>query len=132
MHTEISRAQDAIADATGRAPTLFRAPYGVRWPALGAVQREHGLTGVMWTLIGRDWTLDCEAIARRVIGGATPGAIVCLHDGRELAPDPDIRNTIDAVRSFLPVLLDQGWQFTTVSDLIGYSIAVCPKRPSSV
>jgi peptidoglycan/xylan/chitin deacetylase (PgdA/CDA1 family) len=117
LRHEIARAQEAIAEAARVLPALFRAPYGVRWPGLGAIQREYGLTGVMWTAIGRDWTLPADAIAKRMIAGAEAGAILCLHDGRELVPDPDIRNTLAAVESFLPVLIDQGWEFVTVSDM---------------
>ncbi|MDZ4799529.1 MAG: polysaccharide deacetylase family protein, partial [Bryobacteraceae bacterium] len=83
LRDEIGRAQHSIAEATGMAPRLFRAPYGVRWPGLGGIQREFGLTGVMWTVIGNDWSLPAGAVATRVGNGARPGAIVCLHDGRE-------------------------------------------------
>jgi peptidoglycan/xylan/chitin deacetylase (PgdA/CDA1 family) len=118
LRDEALRAQTSIAEVTGQTPRYFRAPYGVRWPGLGAVQREFGLTGVMWTTIGRDWTLDGNATARRLIAGAQPGAILCLHDGRELAPLPDITATVRAVEMFLPVLIQQGWHFVTVSDLL--------------
>lgn len=131
LRDEIARAQTAISDATGQRAAFFRAPYGVRWPGLESVQREFGLMHVMWTTIGRDWTLDAGAMAARVIAGAIPGGILCLHDGRELSPAPDIQNTLDAVNQFLPHLIEQGWDFVTVDELIRYSNAVCPKTPSS-
>jgi peptidoglycan/xylan/chitin deacetylase (PgdA/CDA1 family) len=46
------------------------------------------------------------------------GAIVCLHDGRELAERPDVRSTLDAVRRLLPALAERGYQFQTVSQLL--------------
>lgn len=118
LREEIGRAQEIISEATGERPGLFRAPYGVRWPGLGAVQREFGLTGVMWTVIGRDWTLGGHAVSSRLVRGAAPGGIFCLHDGRGLQTGPDIRSTIDAVRESVPRLLDAGYTFRTVSELI--------------
>jgi hypothetical protein len=44
-----------------------------------------------------------------------------LHDGRELMSDPDISNTVDAVRRAVPLLIDRGFRFETVSDIL------CPK-----
>ena len=66
---ELERAQETIAEAAGRAPSLFRAPYGVRWFGLAAAQARLGLLGVMWSVIGRDWALDGPAVASRI----TPG-----------------------------------------------------------
>jgi hypothetical protein len=41
-----------------------------------------------------------------------------LHDGRERHADPDIRNTIEAVRKVVPILRDRGYRFRTVSELL--------------
>jgi peptidoglycan/xylan/chitin deacetylase (PgdA/CDA1 family) len=75
----------------------------------------------MWTVIGRDWRLPAAAVVERVVGAAQNGAIVCLHDGRERTPHPDIRNTLEAVRQIIPALLEQGYHFETVSQIL------CPK-----
>jgi peptidoglycan-N-acetylglucosamine deacetylase len=117
MRLELDRGQRAIEANTGTHPTLFRAPYGVRWPGLRSAQAQFGLTGVMWTVIGYDWNLAAEGIVRRISGSVSNGAIICLHDGRELRANPDIRNTIRAVEQLIPMLLDRGYQFETVSRL---------------
>ncbi len=118
IHQELERAQQAIAQATGGAPRLFRAPYGVRWFGLRAAQRRFGLLGVMWTVSARDWKLPADRIAPRLLRGACNGAIFCLHDGRVLAPDPDIRPTLEALERVIPALLDRGYRLVTVSELI--------------
>jgi peptidoglycan/xylan/chitin deacetylase (PgdA/CDA1 family) len=118
IRQELDHAQESILEATGVVPTLFRAPYGVRWFGLREAQAQLGLLGVMWTTLGRDWTLPPEAIARRLLSGARNGAIFCLHDGREAQQKPDIRATIEAVREILPRLLDRGFTFQTVSQLL--------------
>jgi peptidoglycan/xylan/chitin deacetylase (PgdA/CDA1 family) len=115
---ELSRAQDAIQRVTRVSPTLFRAPFGVRWPGMRKAQRCLNLLGVMWTVIGRDWRLTAQAIVRRVTPEINNGAIICLHDGRELIPRPDIESTIEAVRRLVPILKAEGYRFQTVSQLI--------------
>ncbi len=117
LRREIGRAQEIIAAHTGANPTLFRAPFGVRWPGLRSAQASHRLTGVMWTIIGYDWNLAAEGIVRRISGSVSNGAIICLHDGRELRANPDIRNTIRAADELIPMLLDRGYRFETVSRL---------------
>jgi peptidoglycan/xylan/chitin deacetylase (PgdA/CDA1 family) len=117
MLRQLEQAQRSIEERTGARPVWFRAPYGVRWPGLGRAQRHLGLTGVMWTVIGYDWNLTAEAVVRRLSGRVSSGAIVCLHDGRELRTKPDIRSTTAAVERLIPMWLDRGYQFETVSRL---------------
>jgi peptidoglycan/xylan/chitin deacetylase (PgdA/CDA1 family) len=118
IRDELARAQDAIQHATGVSPTLFRAPFGVRWPGMRDAQRRLNLLGVMWTVIGCDWKLNAQAIVRRVVPEIENGAIVCLHDGRELEAQPDVEPTVDAVRRLIPILKNEGYRFETVSQLI--------------
>jgi len=115
---EVQRAQEVIVATTGRTPRLFRAPYGARWFGLRAVQRRLNLLGVMWTVIGLDWKLAADRVVGRVLAGVRNGAIICLHDGRGLAPHPDIRPTLEAVRRLIPALRERGFAFETVSQLL--------------
>ena len=118
IQDELRRAQESIERTTGVSPVLFRAPFGVRWPGMREAQRRLHLMGVMWTVIGRDWKLDSRAIVRRVLPEIENGAIICLHDGRELQVRPDVEPTLDAVRRLLPILKAEGYRFETVSQLI--------------
>lgn len=118
VQDEFARAQEAITDATGQAPVLMRAPYGVRWFGFRDMQRQLGLTGVMWTVIGLDWKLSAPEIAARVLRGVRPGAIVCLHDGRATEKNPDIGQTIESLKRILPALLEKGYHFESASELL--------------
>jgi peptidoglycan-N-acetylglucosamine deacetylase len=115
---EFAQAQETIQAVTSRAPALMRAPYGVRWFGFREMQENLRLTGVMWTVIGRDWKLPAAAIAARVLANVEDGAIICLHDGRGLHVDPDVRETVEAVRRIVPALIEQGYHFETVSQLV--------------
>ena len=118
MHVDMEDAQRAIAAAAGVTPVLFRAPYGVRWFGLGAVQRELGLTGVMWIAIGLDWKLPPEKVAKRLLASARNGAIFCLHDGREKVENPDVKSTLGALAILLPALRKKGFDLVTVTELL--------------
>lgn len=118
IYGEFATTQEIILGETGFKPTLLRAPYGMRWFGMNATQRSLGLLGVMWTVIGHDWEWPADRITKRVLAKASPGGIVCLHDGRDIRPNPDIRETMQAVRELVPILKDQGYGFETVSQLL--------------
>jgi peptidoglycan/xylan/chitin deacetylase (PgdA/CDA1 family) len=122
IERELRLAQDAIGRHAGARPNWFRAPYGVRWFGLARALDRLRLTGVMWSVIGYDWKRPAGAVVDRVVGQVSPGAIVCLHDGRELRAKPDIGATVEAVRRLVPLLLDQGYKFERLDELL------CPKN----
>jgi peptidoglycan/xylan/chitin deacetylase (PgdA/CDA1 family) len=118
VEDEVDRAQRTLEDVHGASPRYLRAPYGVRWFGLRRAQRRHGLLSVMWTAIGRDWKLDAAAVAARLLRSVTPGAILCLHDGRGTSVRPDIANTLEAVARLLPALARRGYRFETLSEIL--------------
>ncbi len=122
IYRELASAQEAIQHATGLRPHYFRAPYGVRWFGLRAAQQQLSLHGVMWSTIALDWKLQTTAVVARLLHGAAPGAILCLHDGRALEHRPDIGVTLQAVRELLPKLVDRGFHFEKVTDIL------CPTK----
>ena len=75
--------------------------------------------GVMWTVIAQDWRLTGPRVAERLLRDASPGAVLCLHDGRELKHNPDIRSTVEAMRRLLPAWRDRGYELITVSEMFG-------------
>jgi peptidoglycan-N-acetylglucosamine deacetylase len=122
IQRELSAAQESIEHATGVRPRYFRAPYGARWFGLRAAQQRQGLLGLTWTAIALDWKRQTPAVVSRLLRGATRGAIFCLHDGRALEHRPDISVTLQAVRELLPKLMEQGFHFEKVTDIL------CPTK----
>jgi peptidoglycan/xylan/chitin deacetylase (PgdA/CDA1 family) len=117
VYDEVATAQRAIEDATGVSPVSFRPPYGIRSPALRPVLEELGLLAVHWTVIGKDWKWPANRIAARVLEGAGPGGILCLHDGDRTRPTADRGETLDALRQALPLLLRRGYSFATAREM---------------
>jgi peptidoglycan/xylan/chitin deacetylase (PgdA/CDA1 family) len=122
IEADLRRAQEAIRTHAGVRPVWFRPPYGARWFGLRSAQQRLQLTGVMWTAIGYDWNSRAEVVVGRLAAKAAKGAILCLHDGRELRIRPDVNETVEAVRRLVPMLLDQGYKLETLSRLL------CPKN----
>jgi peptidoglycan/xylan/chitin deacetylase (PgdA/CDA1 family) len=118
IYSELASAQQSIYDACGTRPRFFRAPFGVRWFGLRTAQKNLGLLGVMWTTIGVDWKKPETQILQHVLTGARSGAILCLHDGRQLVARPDVRATLGALRQLLPILVDRGFHFEKVSEIL--------------
>ena len=75
----------------------------------------------MWTVLGLDWKRDANQVATRVLERVDNGGIICLHDGRGMQHHPGISSTIEAVRRIVPQLLDRGYAFETVTQIL------CPK-----
>ncbi|MCM2305684.1 MAG: polysaccharide deacetylase family protein, partial [Elusimicrobia bacterium] len=80
---EIDRTQDLLERITGRRPTWFRPPYGVRGFPLRGVLEERGMRMMLWTSRGYDGRLDAAGIVSAVLSQLGPGAIILLHDGFE-------------------------------------------------
>src|ERR1035438_5818574 len=112
------QARQGLGDPTGFSPTLLRAPYGARWLGFRQAQRRLALRGIMWTVIGYDWKAKADTIVDRMLAGAANGSILCLHDGRTVRANPDIRETLAAVGCLIPALRDRGYKFDTVSRLL--------------
>lgn len=100
---EIDAAQATFTALTGEAPTLFRAPAGLRNPFLAPVLHRRGLTLTSWTRRAFDTrTTDPQQVLDRLTRGLAAGDILLLHDGHA-ARLPDGRAVVLAV---LPALLD--------------------------
>jgi peptidoglycan/xylan/chitin deacetylase (PgdA/CDA1 family) len=109
--SEIDRCNDALDDA-GQTPTIFRAPYGYWTPAVFEACAVRGLTPLGWSVDPQDWDtahVKTKDIVRTVLRTTHPHDIILEHDG-----GGDRRNTVAALRTFIPALLDRGFTFAAV------------------
>lgn len=105
----------AIVDACGQTPRFFRAPHGFRSPWVTPIARRLGQRTVGWTL--GVWDSDrpgAAEIARRVIDGVQPGAIVLLHDGDAYDPAGDRLQTAAALPRILGEMAARGYAFASL------------------
>ncbi|WP_419804373.1 polysaccharide deacetylase family protein [Terriglobus sp.] len=118
MLEDMRRAQICIQHHTGIWPRYFRAPYGLRWFGLRTAQRRLGVQGVTWSVIGHDWEWPRDRIAAHLLRHTEPGGIVCLHDGRDIRVDADLREMLAALETVLPIWRARGFRIGTVHELM--------------
>jgi peptidoglycan-N-acetylglucosamine deacetylase len=107
LRQELADCNKALEDALGTKITLFRPPFGGRRPNVLRTARATGLTPVMWSVTGYDWSAKSAAeIVGKVSGQVdsrrkAQGEIVLLHDGGHLAFGTDRTFTVEATRLLL-------------------------------
>ena len=110
--SELTRCRDAVARAANYQQRVLRPPYG----SLLQRQREmvrstFGYPTILWSVDPLDWKRPGPSVVTsRILAGTTSGAIILSHDLH--AP------TIDAMPATLDGLLERGFQFVTVSQLL--------------
>ncbi|MGW2047434.1 polysaccharide deacetylase family protein [Streptomyces sp. NPDC001858] len=108
IHSEMSRTCDVIEEGYGERPRWFRAPYGAWNRAAFQLGAELGMEPLAWTVDTLDWTSPgTGVIVDRVEQGAAPGVVVLSHDA-----GGDRSQSVRALRSYLPQLLDSGYHLT--------------------
>jgi len=116
---QLAKAKDAIAAATGHAPTLYRPAGGLSNAAVRQAAGQLGQAEILWDVIPYDWMNDSNTAATRqvLMTQIKPGSVVLFHD--------TYSSTVDLVYQFIPVLKANGYHLVTVSQLLG------PRSPGS-
>lgn len=111
LKDEVGGTCDIIQQVTGRRPASMRPPYGALNASVEhALLRDYGLNIVLWSVDPLDWKRPGAAeVARRLVEGARPGAILLAHD---IHP-----GTIEAIPEVIAQLKSQGYTFATVGQL---------------
>lgn len=111
---QVADTAQAIQNAGGPNPRLFRPPYGSEDATTHRVLGRADELSVLWSVDSQDYTQPGVAgIVQNVVPNVHPGAIILMHDGggpRE--------QTIDAVEEIVPALRRQGYRFVTVPRLL--------------
>jgi len=121
LRQELSHCNKALEDALGTKIILFRPPFGGRRPNVLRTARALGLSPVMWSVTGYDWSAKSAAeivgkVNRQVDSRPkAQGEIVLLHDGGHLAFGTDRSYTVEATRQLLQRYFAK--KFLTASDL---------------
>jgi peptidoglycan/xylan/chitin deacetylase (PgdA/CDA1 family) len=113
--TELSNAQNAIKQATGYTPALFRPPYGEYSVSVLAAAGQLGLSStILWSYAPLDWeTPPPDVIVSRVLDNAADGSIILLHDG-----GGDRSNTVAALPAIIQGLQARGLRLVTVPQIL--------------
>ena len=116
---EIQYTSGLIEEITGEKPAFFRPPF------IDYDQKMYDLIdlGFICGYGCEDWLPSVTAQERidRVLHDANPGFIILLHDMT------DNTNTVEAIKTIIPELKKQGYEFVTVRDLFQKS-SIKPQR----
>ncbi|MBC6462815.1 polysaccharide deacetylase family protein, partial [Actinomadura sp. HBU206391] len=80
VDSEISRTQQAIANAGGSTPRLFRPPYGETNATVRSVAARYGLTQIIWDVDSQDWNNASTDAIVQANARLTNGQIILMHD----------------------------------------------------
>jgi len=119
LAAEISKTAEAIYNATGVHPKLFRPPHGFRTPWMISTLHKMGYKVIMWDDMTTDYMAGSKPaeIAQHIISHCKPGSIIVLHDGLNLNHSANRENTIKALRVIIKELKKEGYRFVTLKKL---------------
>src|SRR4051812_3400654 len=115
IDSEISRTQQAISNAGGGTPKLFRPPYGETNSTLQSVEAKYGLTQIIWDIDSQDWnnaSVDAIVAANARL---TNGQIILMHDWPA--------NTVAAIPRIAQGLASRGLCAGMISPQTGRAVA---------
>ena len=116
---EVSYTTEQIVRITGEKPEFFRPPY------ISYNQKMYDLIDLTF-ICGygcEDWepSVTAKERADRILRDAKPGFIILLHDMEGNT------QTVEAIKTIIPALKEQGYEFVTVRDLFRKS-GIVPQR----
>ncbi|NMB40846.1 MAG: polysaccharide deacetylase family protein [Firmicutes bacterium] len=118
---EIKRGEEAIYEATGLRPSLFRPPRGLYEAKLMEETKERGYTVVLWSLSSNDWLeMRPVDISRTILQNITPGDILLFHDSGDIirSEGGERLPTVRSLKTVIAGLKKQGYDFVTVTELL--------------
>lgn len=116
---EIEKGFDAIEKTLGTEVShVMRAPGGNYYGSLVETLHPYVTAEFGWDVDTEDWSRPgAETIAKR-IESVKPGQIILCHDG-----GGDRSQTVEALKTALPKLKEQGYSFVTVDELLKYGVS---------
>ncbi len=105
---QITGGRSALAEVTKAAVPYMRAPGGDWSPDAVTFAVKKRMQPLDWSVDTRDWSLPgSRAIVNTVESSVQPGSIILFHDG-----GGDRAQTLEALDTLLPWLVDHGYRFT--------------------
>ena len=114
IRSEIDGAERILYEDQEIRTRLLRPPGGNVGPGVCRIAAERDYTVVCWSVDTRDWAhTPTDKIVQNVLSSVKEGDIILFHD-YVVGDSP----TPAALRLIIPKLLDEGYRFVTVSELL--------------
>jgi peptidoglycan/xylan/chitin deacetylase (PgdA/CDA1 family) len=115
IDSEVGRTQQAIANAGGGTPRLFRPPYGETNATLKSVEAKYGLTEIIWDVDSQDWNGASTDAIVQANSRLTNGQIILMHEWPA--------NTLAAIPRIAQMLAGKGLCAGMISPQTGRAVA---------
>nr|WP_238457967.1 hypothetical protein [Alkalihalobacterium alkalinitrilicum] len=118
IRDEIERTDELIREIGYDGEIHFRPPYGKRLILLPYYLSTHDRKTILWNIEPETYpeiVIDSNKIVNYVVENIEPGSIILLHVMYESR-----RESLNSVRKIIKALRQEGYIFTTVSDLLQY------------
>ncbi|KGA99058.1 polysaccharide deacetylase [Alkalihalobacillus alcalophilus ATCC 27647 = CGMCC 1.3604] len=117
VREEIQLTQETLQKTVGRAPMLFRPPYGSYTKAETVIFNELGIKNTLWSVDTLDWSgQGAEQILDTVHRQVFPGAIILQHNFQ--ADEPLLDGSVEALPKMIDELREKGYKFVTLQTMI--------------
>ena len=111
---ELDISTEKIKAITGKEVTLFRPPYGSYNHQLNSACNQRNLIPIQLDVDSLDWKgLSATEITKRVVTKVESGSIILMHNNAD--------NVVDALKMVLERLTNDGYQITSVGQLVYHS-----------
>lgn len=117
---EFTKTQDIIYSISNIRPKIFRPPYGNYNDEVVKVVSNDDSAVVLWTFYqdSKDWSNPgVDSIVETTLSKAQNGDIILFHDYVYKKES----HTVEALKIILPELINEGYKFVTISELINIS-----------
>ena len=107
MLSQINKTNEVLKEVIGEETQLVRPTYGT---VNASVRENVKYPLIMWSLDTEDWKIkDADKIAKVILSEVKDGDIVLMHDIHDF--------TLEAMKTVIPKLVEEGYQLVTVSEL---------------
>ncbi len=117
---EFAKTQNIIYSISNTKPKVFRPPYGNYNDEVIKIVSSDNTPIILWTFYqdSKDWSNPgVDSIVNTTLSKAQNGDIILFHDYVYKKES----HTVEALKIILPKLIDEGYKFVTISELINIS-----------
>ena len=115
---EVQKGYKAIADVIGEEPShVMRAPGGNFHDEIITNLWDYVDAEIGWDVDTEDWSRPGVEAISNMIMSVKPGQVILMHDG-----GGEREQTVEALRQCLPKLVEEGYSFVTINELLAYGM----------
>lgn len=118
LKSDLLTNQSLLEEEFGYKTSLFRPPEGVCNENVKSVACDLGYSLILWDIDTKDWAhSSASSIVENVMNNVRDGDVILFHDYVS-----GENHTLEALKTIVPMLKEEGYTFVTVSELNGKAV----------